>query len=823
MYGQCITGAMLLLPSAVAASPVAMQAAQVAPPVSEPSRAPAERAPTRLLLPLVRGGRIYGDVLADLYIDGRIRYERAILVDRLAPLLSVDGLARFEANLPDTTTVSPDDIAAAGVELAYDASLLEITIERIDGQLAILQSLGAEIVADDTPITMEPSRTSAYLNVIADMGFDNFGETQEPGILLNGAARYSDFVFEFDGGYDRRISEDSGFYRRFARIVYDEPEQSRRWTAGDVQVSSLNLIGGTFVGGVGVEKGRRVFNDFGPVTGLGGQRILLERDATVEVLVDGRQVELLQLAAGPYDLAQLRAQYSGRDAQLFVTDVTGRRQITSFDSFLDPGALAPGETEYSAALGFVPREFGVDPTYSGDPALTGSYRLGISNRLTVGGAIQASQDIQVIGAEIITSPQGLPGRFELGVAASLGQGTGYAGQFGYSLRFGSSDRFSQLSVNAEYRSEEFITVNDGIFLDRSDAFFLNANYSQRLGDRDSIVVGASWYERGGFRANRSIFADFVRSTRRYRLTLGVEYGDDFFDRSFGVRASISIPFGRNTRADATYNSRRDDARASISRGYEDRVGSYGYDLAVRNTQGTSSVEASGSYVANRFFARGFVSSSGHGIGNIGDARVARVQVGTALAFADGTFGIGRPINDSFVVTRPHPDLEGQRAVLGSSVQSERPEALSGIFGAALSGRLSSYNRQSIVYDLVGSDAGADIGDGVETVLPPYRSGYKLVVGSGASVSAYGFLNIGDERASLKGGTVSSADDIDFATQPFFTNSSGRFAIIGLRPGFTYEVTLFEPAASYAFSVPEDAASLLQLDEITIIPEGGEQE
>ena len=819
MYGRCISGAMLLLPSVATTSTAVAQSSAVEQGAPASHDRAGEPAATQLLLPLVRSGRVYGDVLVDVFVDGRILYNRASTIEKFAPLLSPDGLVRFEQSLPARPKLTPQEIAAAGIELRYDPSQLEISVDRIDGELALLQSLGFDPVADEFPITLEPSRTSGYLNIFSDIGVDNLGSSLKPAFLFDGAVRARDVVVEFEGGYDRNIAEGSGFYRRSTRAIYDEPQKSRRWPAGDVQLAGLNLFGGIFLGGVGVEKGRRVFNDAGPITDLDGQKILLERNATVEVLIDGQQVELLQLTAGPYDLAQLRAQYGGRNAQLFVTDIAGRRQITSFDTFIDPNALAPGETEYGAAVGVIPSGFGVNPDYSGESALSAYYRRGLSNRLTVGGAIQASQDVQVIGGEVVASPQVIPGRVEFGLASSFGQDTGYALELGYSLQFSRSS----LSVNGEYRSSGFVTVSDDITLDRAGSFFLNANYSQRINERSSIVVGANWFERGRFGANRTLFADFVRSTPRYRFSIGAEYGDDFFRRNYGIRATFSIPLGRSMRADATYNSRRDDARVSVSKSYEERVGSWGYDLILRHSQGTQGIESSASHVANRFFARGFVSSSGRGLGNITDARTARLQIGTALAFADGTFGIGRPITDSFVLARPNSDLKGARATLGRTLTAGSPEALSGPLGAAVSGRLNSYNRQSVIYDLADAPPGIDIGTGLETVLPPYRSGYSITVGSGASVSAIGFLNFEGDRAELISGTVSSSNDPEFVEQPFFTNSTGRFAIIGLRPGYSYEVRLPGVQQRFTIEVPEDSDPIFQLGEISITPQDGEEE
>ena len=474
-FGYCLPGALLFIPGAVAAAQSADQpAARNVPAVAIQERPPAG-APTRLLVPIVRGGRVFGDVLADLYVDGQIRYERVTLLARLSPLLSEEGQLRFAAALVDTAMLSPEDVARAGIILRYDPSLLEVYVETVDPQFARVELLGTAISEEALSITLEPSGFSAYLNVIGDFGYDAADDSVSRGLLLTGAVRHRGVVFEFDGGIDRQIASGSGFYRRFARLVYDQPRQMRRWTAGDVQVSTLGLLGGVFLGGVGLEKGRRVFNDLGPLTTVGPQQILLDRDATVDVFVGGQRVETLQLRAGPYDLAQLRAQFSGRDAQLFITDITGRRQIAAFDTFLIPGSLAPGETEYSAAIGFVPDAFGNQPTYSTSPAFSGYYRRGISNRLTVGGAVQLSEEAQVVGGEMIASPRWLPGLFELGAAVSSGEGFGIAGRVGYSLRFGNDNVARQFSIAAEYRNADFATLADRVFAGRAETVSVTAN------------------------------------------------------------------------------------------------------------------------------------------------------------------------------------------------------------------------------------------------------------------------------------------------------------------------------------------------------------
>lgn len=790
--------------------------------IAAPCQLPSET-PVRMSLPLVHDNQIHGDVLVDLYIDGQIRYYRDSLIEQLAPLLTDEAQAEFAFRLGADTRISAEQIEFAGVRLRYDPSLLEIQVEWIDPALRRVQSLGAGIGRGGPPITLEPESFSAYLNIIGDFHLADTYELQEPAMLLTGAIRQNNFVFEFDGGYDRQLAPDSGLYRRAARLVYDQPERQRRWSAGDIEPISIGVIGGAILGGIGVEKGRRNFMGADLLTPIGGQQVLLERDATVEVVVDGQQVRTMQLSAGPYDLAELRAEFFGRNAQLFITDITGRRQLAEFDTYFNPTDLAKGETEYGAALGVVPQSFDVQPTYDGPPAFSGYYRRGITNRLSLGAALQASEDVQIFGGELVFASRAVPGRFELSAATSSGNGAGYAARAGYSLNFGPDGSDRQLSLSVDYRSAEFTTLIDQIGLPRAETFSAAAGYSQRLGARTSFVAGANLFEREGLPSSRNVYADVVHRTDRYRFTIGVEYGQGpFFDRQFGVRVAITAPFGRSTRGEVGYNSRRNEYRAYIARSSDDRIGAWDYSIGARGTPTNSTVDATGNYVSNRFYARGVVSGAGSG-GSIDERQSARLQIGTSVAYAGGAAALGRPIADSFLIASPHDSLEDEQVVLGQSVQARRYDAASGALGPALYGRLTSYSRQSVVYDLAEGARGYDIGSGVETVQPSYRSGYRLVVGSGATVTAHGFLNLPDGPAELVGGSITSSDDAEFGTQPFFTNSVGRFAIGGLRPGKTYTVRLFDNGGTYTIMVPAESDSLLALGEILIEPTGDGQE
>ena len=51
---------------------------------------------------------------------------------------------------------------------------------------------------------------------------------------------------------------------------------------------------------------------------------------------------------------------------------------------------------------------------------------------------------------------------------------------------------------------------------------------------------------------------------------------------------------------------------------------------------------------------------------------------------------------------------------------------------------------------------------------------------------------------------------------FFTNSAGRFAMMNLKPGKAYHVTVFaKTRAEFDFEVPKDNTGLLRMNTVTL--------
>jgi outer membrane usher protein len=767
--------------------------------------------------PLVWNGQVLGDVIVQIDPDESVAIESRSLRVELSRLLTETGILRLDETIAGDPFVTPAELQAAGFDVSFDVALLELAVNAIDPTLRPVEPLrGRSESTEQLLPSIRPADFSAYLNTSVNLLYRDEGGVAAPDVFLFGAARYRDVVLEFDGGFTEGLGDDYSFYRRAARAVYDEPESFRRWSAGDLQLENTGVLRTPFIGGVAVEKSRRTFDPFAPTANLGGREIFLASPSTVEVIVNGASYQTLDLQPGTYSLDDLPIQIGSNDVQLVVRDAAGREQVTRFDYFFDPIELEAGEDEYTVALGLIATELNLQPDYSGDPAFIGNYRKALSDILMVGGGVQIAEGLQVVAAETQVVPQVIPGSFDLQGAVSTGDGTGFALRGGYRLTLGNGLDAKRLSAAFNYESDNFRTVGD-LSTFRLENLSVNATYSQPLSQRTSFVAGANYFSRSGGSDQSTFFADLNHNLRdNVRATFGVEYGTgSAFGRNFGVRAGISVLLGGRHRADATYQSRRELARASLSRGSDNNVGSFGYSVNVQDSSGSTSADGVVDYVANRFEARASLATSGTNFGGISRDQTARLQVGTSFAFADGAFGIGRPIQDSFLLARPHGTLEGTDVIAGRSLSDGGYEASSGTFGAAVVNRLSSYNAQDVQYDIDALEAGYDIGSGVVRVDPPYRTGYDMVVGTDRFVSAVGFLQIDGDPAALVAGLITSEDDEGFEPEPFFTNSAGRFGIIGLAPGRSYTIRLNDSGRTFTIAVPEDNTGLLRVETIDL--------
>lgn len=785
----------------------------------------------QITAPLQFNQRILGELPVLLTADDRFIISTAEFLDLLAPLLAPDAQAELTALLDGRERFLPEDIAAAGIRLDYDPQLLAVLVLKIAPEKRAMEALyqnGEPEVPGD-----RPEDFSAYMNINASAShFSNRGGFRKPDLFLNGAVRYNNLVLEADA--QGRSDFETGAYsidRRYARLIYDQPDQARRFMVGDLDPETRGRQGFVNIGGVGVIRQRQKFNSFRNNILSGGRQLLLQEAATVRVVRNGIYQREFMLDAGQYDISNLPLDTGSNDIQLEIQNASGGRRVISYSAYLDTIDLEPGDHEYGAYFGVLGKGGFSVPDYSGgEMVFSGFLRKAFLNMPAFGIGVQATRDTQnVTGQTQFILWNGSRLRADLSFSNSQ-QGKGYAATLGYDQIIGTEKGYDTFSIIADFTSSDYTTVG-GVRGVNPISWSLTSTYTKRLTQDVFATVNAS------YRISRSpLLRDSysLTATANYRLNkfftvqAGVDYSKAGYSSSFarrdGFGASIGLIFqpSYNQRGEARYSSARNSGSVRFQQTADNKVGALGYSMASNYDDGQIAASGQVDYVGNRFDSSISHSAFGTSFGNIGDDMVTTVRVGSSISFAGGHVAIGRTINDSFAIVYPHKTLRGKSVIVGEGLEGGAYMSRSGALGPAVQNVLTSYMNQSVRYDVIDPPRGYDVGEGVKRAMPAYKSGYAIEVGSAAFVSAMGTLvNSMGEPARLLSGVIRPIGRPDGKDEPFFTSTSGRFAIQRLEPGVEYQVQFFTGTLSgFTFRVPEDSEGLLNLG-VVGGPQGGE--
>ena len=781
-----------------------------------------------MTVPLTFQARSLGDIPLRLTADDRFEIDSATFVRLMRPVLNDEAHAGLVERLAPLPVFGPDDLDRTGVRLTYDPSSLAVVVVEVGPEQRAVQNLFAPPRDDLSDVTLEPAGFSAFLNLSLIQSYIwEVDQADPPTVNFDGAVRLGRVVFEGDAQFAQQFGLSGSKYefnRNYARLVYDEPEDYRRWFLGDLDPEIRGQQSFVQMGGIGVLRQQRRFNAFRSAILQANRQLVLQRESTVRFVRNGSLYREVRLQPGRYDFSSLPLVAGSNDVDIIVTDNSGAVQNLSYQQYLDPIDLDPGDYEYGAFLGPTSRRFGRAPDYRGPVAFSGFFRKAFLNRPAIGVGLQVSEDVQTLTGQT-QFVLGNGGRLLLDAAGSHSKaaGEGFAGGVSYQHFFDRAGLTDSFSLRGDYVSPKFATLGnlDAI---NSTAYTLSAQYTHQFTQRFMVSSTASYLKgRGGFGDRYRLGAtSYYRIDRKWTLQAGVDYAKypGAFSGGGGISFNIGLVFQPDyrRRAEARYESRDNQAELSYTQSGLNQLNSVGFGGVVTRQDGSARALGYASYSGNRFDASVSHATFGPNLSDITAVNATSVRVGTSLAFADGSFGIGRRINDSFMLLSPHENLGKRSVVAGQSLAENNYIGKSGALGAAVNNFLGSYSTQSVQYDVEDPPTGYDTGPGVFRVHPPYKSGYAARIGTDAFASVMGTLVLAPNvPVSLIGGRVTLLDVKEEEAPkpiPFFTNSVGRFAITNLLPGRRYLVETYGPNGtidrSFEFTVPADTDGLLNL-------------
>ncbi len=231
--------------------------------------------------------------------------------------------------------------------------------------------------------TLTPSPPGAFLNYQVYgqrgnyAGAANSSLTTELGVFAAPGVLTSTATAVHDSSFDRGVRLETTF-------THDFPSRLATLRLGDAITTAGSWDGAVRFAGIQFGTNFALRPDLLtlPLLSVAGQATL---PSTVNVFVNGRQVTSQQVPPGPFVVNQLPAVTGTGEVTLVVQDAQGRTQVVTTPFYSSAVLLQAGLDNYSFEAGAVRDNFGLDSDQYGPAVISGTWRRGLSNSITVEG------------------------------------------------------------------------------------------------------------------------------------------------------------------------------------------------------------------------------------------------------------------------------------------------------------------------------------------------------------------------------------------------------------------------------------------------------
>lgn len=805
------------------------QAAPTQAPPTTPALAPRRLArTTRLEVILILDGAPAGDVPIEIAPDGRASVELAQLLARIAPSTTLPLRDELTVRAAGRPFVPIDELRSDRFPLSFDLASLELRVNVPVSDRALNQvSLVAPLRGDQTE-TMTPSNLAFGVSltvadrlvsegVFRNLQRDPFNLATQGFVNVGG----KDGVYlTFLAG----LQEGGRPFRQRTTLFHDDEARAIRYSIGDVDpLTSGSFANPLSLAGVGVERLYQTIQPYRNLRPAGRGALALDRPSRVEVYVNGAIYRTLSLAPGRYSLRDFPFLDGLNDVRLVVSDDTGRNETINLSFFSDTELLDKDISIFSATLGVRRDRFSQfsSTRYDNNLTFSGLYQVGVTDRLTIGGSLQANRRQAFASAvAVVGTPIGIFGA-EAALDTRRGERREGALLLNYRLaRVGAGGRQTRLDVDFQLRSRGFSPLETALNARNVYRYDLAVRFQQAL-RFDLFASATASYSRGrdGQPDLRTGSFGLSRSFGRLNVFAGYTYRDDGRRREHRGSLSLSVPLSRRQFARASYDSQNNRAGVDYTlQGYEG-LGQTTAQVSLAREDNARTASAQAEYFANRF--RTLVQHDYDRRDGV-TSQTTNIAVTTGIGYADGQWAIGRDPGRGFVMVAKHPTLRDADLIV-SDQYSLGPAARTGALGPALVPIQRQYQRDSLVVTAPNAPAGYDLGPGRLDVRPGAASGYRWIIGSDASFTLLGRVidGRGAPVAYLAGtlqpvaGAAARPGRAPAPIVSFFTNRTGRLVAQNIAPGRYRLVPSGSTAAIGEVSVQPNSTNPIDVGTLTV--------
>ena len=663
---------------------------------------------------------------------------------------------------------------------------------------------------------LEPRDDSAFFNYRAQYAGDTAGAASGLALSTELGVRRGDWLLRSESLHARGGSGSGAQNLRYATsVTHDDRRTLRRWILGDFSAASGELGGLVNLGGISFSQAYQINPYFirQPMASFTGN---IAAPAQADIYLDGVRVRTETLQPGPFALRNLNYYGGQREVSVVVRDRFGREQTLAAPFYFTDASLREGLHDYSYNLGFQRRNLGVASNDYGPLALSAFHRYGLSERLTLGGRLEAE-----------------PGRFNLGASAAWrsdtlgvalasvagGRGAAGAGWAGV-LRHAYQARAFSGQVELRRTSPHYETLGQAANADRPKQ---EASVSASQGVAAIGTLSLDWHRLRQYQGEdrRSVSLGYSR-TLFGALSVLASVGRTAATASAAASTQLLLALTYSPRRDVTthfFHSRRAQASSDVLQ--------LGTNTPVGQGLGWRVVgeRASDALGRSERFAPSLQYNGAHGVYTAdltasrspGGAAQQAYQFGLAgaLAYVDGALAWSRPVTDSFGIVRVGT-LPGVR-IYHSGQEIGRTDAGGQLFLP----NLGSYQANRVALDDRDLPIDYALADKELAVSPPLRSGSLIRFAVRRIQALTGRLTVPQadgpaQPAEYVGLTVmdgSKALDVP-------TGRGGEFYLENLGPGRHAARFVFGARrCAFELVVPASQDLLIDLGELNACPSG----
>jgi outer membrane usher protein len=237
-----------------------------------------------------------------------------------------------------------------------------------------------------------------------------------------------------------------------------------------------------------------------PVPTLSGQAAL---PSTAEIYVNNVLQNSTALPPGPFSITTAPIVTGDGEVLLRVRDIAGREELVSGRFYSSAALLAPGLSDYSVEVGKLRRNYALPDDHYEKPFVSGAYRRGISNTLTleVGSSLAAGGLGELLGSGAVAFPGVGVASLAVGMSHDQdGSGTNFAVSFerrsrqaSFALRSERADSsYRQLGVDPVFRLRALDTAFASYRFEEMGTLGLSYTRQQRMLGEALEIISASF-------------------------------------------------------------------------------------------------------------------------------------------------------------------------------------------------------------------------------------------------------------------------------------------------------------------------------------------